>query len=74
MALKEKATFDRVVFAKKDLPLEPAELTEILLKLAGKKFKDAHFTFTPNEAGLVVEGDRAVIDWAAEMIKKLGEK
>jgi len=73
-ALKQKATLDRVVLAKKDLPLEPAELSEILLKLAGKKFKDVHFSFTPNDIGLVLEGDRAVIDWALTLIKKLGEK
>lgn len=73
-ALKRKPTHDRVVYPKKELPLEPAELSEILLKLAGKKFKDAHYTFTPNEVSLVIEGDRAVIDWAMAMIKKLSEK
>ena len=72
--LKGKGNISRVTFGTKDLPMEPAELAELLLKLAGKKFKNAHYTFTPGGPGLIIEGDKEVIDWATAMIKKLGEK
>ena len=62
----------RLVIDKKDLPLAPAEMTSVLLKLAAKKFKDVNFTITPTDTGIIVEGDKEVIEWAAEMVKKLG--
>jgi hypothetical protein len=63
-----------LTFAKQDLPLEPAELTELLQKLAGRKFKNAKYTFLPTSTGIVLEGDREVLDWARATIKKLSEK
>ena len=72
--LEGKATPHRVSFPKEELPLEARELAEILLKLAGKKFKDAHFAFYPSASGLAVEGDKEVIEWATALIKKLAEK
>jgi RNA polymerase sigma factor (sigma-70 family) len=65
----------RVELAKKDLPLEPMEVAEILFKLAGKKFKSGQASlFAPTPTGLTIEGDKEVVEWALAMIKKLGEK
>jgi RNA polymerase sigma factor (sigma-70 family) len=72
--LKSKPNAPRVVIDRKDLPLEPRDLTDVLLKLAGKKFKNANYSITPSDAGIVVEGDKQVIDWVADTIKKLGGK
>jgi hypothetical protein len=72
--LKGKPTQIRVSVPKEDLPLEAAELTEVLLNLAGKKFKNSQFTFTPSAQGVALEGDKEVIDWAVGMIKKLADK
>ena len=73
-SLEGKSKVYRVTFPKEDLPLETAYLTEVLLKLAGKKFKDAHFAFYPSASGLAVEGDKEVIEWATALVKKLAEK
>jgi RNA polymerase sigma factor (sigma-70 family) len=72
--IREKPTQYRVSFPKEDLPLEAAELTEVLRKLAGKKFKNSQFTFTPSAQGVALEGDKEVIEWAVVMIKKLADK
>jgi hypothetical protein len=71
---KAKGGQTRVVIPAKDLPLEAHELAEVLFKLAAKKFKDAKCSFSHNGGNLVVEGDKEVVDWAAAMIKTLGEK
>jgi RNA polymerase sigma factor (sigma-70 family) len=68
------ATRDRVLLAKKDLPLEPAVLSDVLFKLASNKFKVGKDAFTPTAAGLTIEGDKEVVEWALAMIKKLAEK
>jgi RNA polymerase sigma factor (sigma-70 family) len=70
--LKAKPNMSRVVIDKKDLPLPPADVTELLLKLASKKFKNAHYSIAPTDAGIIVEGDKEVLNWAAEMVKNLG--
>jgi len=70
----EKRTHDRIVLAKKDLPMDAAELAEILQKLASRKFKNANFTATSSASGLSLEGDKEAIDWAMSMIKKLADK
>jgi RNA polymerase sigma factor (sigma-70 family) len=70
--LKAKPNTSRVVIDKKDLPLPPADVTELLLKLASKKFKNAHYSIAPTDAGIIVEGDKEVLNWAAEMVKNLG--
>src|SRR5262249_37462723 len=64
----------RATFAKDDLPLNPADLAALLNKLAEKKFKSGQFSIAASANGIVVEGDKEVIDWAATMIKRLSEK
>lgn len=71
--LHSKRTYG-VTYAREDLPLDAAQLTEVLLKLAGQKFKNAHYSFTPSATGLALEGDKEVIEWAVGMIKKLADK
>jgi hypothetical protein len=70
--LKAKPSTSRLAIERKSLPLPPAEVTEVLLKLAAKKFKNAHYSITPTDTGIIVEGDKELLDWAAEMVKNLG--
>jgi len=70
--LKAKPSTPRLAIERKSLPLPPAEVTEVLLKLAAKKFKNAHYSITPTDTGIIIEGDKEVLDWAAEMVKNLG--
>jgi hypothetical protein len=72
--LKSKPTQYSVMFSKEELPLEPTRLVEVLLDLAGKKFKNVHYTFTPSASGIALDGDKEVIEWAVVMIKKLADK
>src|SRR5581483_3128992 len=70
----EKPAREEATFARRDLPLESAELAEVLNKLAARKFKNANYTITPKGNSLVVSGDKEVIEWARDMIKRLGDK
>jgi RNA polymerase sigma factor (sigma-70 family) len=73
-APEKKPAREEATFARKDLPLDAAETAEVLLKLAGKKFKNANYSITPRGNSLVVSGDKEVLEWARDMIKRLGDK
>jgi hypothetical protein len=47
------------------------EMTELLLKLAGNRFKNSAFTFEPTSGGLYLKGDKNVVEWAARLIKNM---
>jgi hypothetical protein len=70
----------RRMFASTDLPLPLADMTDLLTKLAAKKFKpervriSAYSLDRPDQTGVLVEGDPEVLDWATAIVKKLAEK
>ena len=69
-----KPTWSRVVFIKDDLPVKPAELATLLVKLADRKFAKGRCSISASENGIAVEGDKEVIEWVTTLVKKLSEK
>jgi hypothetical protein len=55
-------------------------MTELLTKLAAKKFKpervriSTYMTATDGPTGVMVEGDPEVLGWATAIVKKLADK
>lgn len=72
--LKAKPTRDRAVFAKAGLPLNPVELAKLLNQLGEDKARAGRLTIAASDDSLIVEGDKAAVEWAVGIIKKLGEK
>jgi RNA polymerase sigma factor (sigma-70 family) len=75
--LKAKETWShnlRVVFMKDKLPVEPKELSPLLIGLADKKFAKGRCSISSSDNGIAVEGDKEVIDWVTALVNKLSEK
>jgi RNA polymerase sigma factor (sigma-70 family) len=71
-AIKSKPAWERVVLNK--LPLVPAEMADLLSKLAERKFGKGRFAIEAAGVTVIVQGDAQVIEWAIALANKLNEK